>query len=80
MSYNVQRYTIKNERNKPVKGSFTLQELQPVKIDANTKYKVEKILGQKRINGVPHIKVRWLGYEPEFDSYVTRADLMKWTR
>lgn len=70
------RYRLKNANNEPEEGSFLEKELQLVKIDADTEYRVERVIGNKRVNGVPFVKVKWYGYDAAFNSWIPRSDLV----
>ena len=52
-----------------IKGKFYTEELQVVKEDEV--FKIEKVIETRRRHGKVEYLVRWLGYPPKFDSWVT---------
>lgn len=71
----VQRYKLKDERNRPLPGTFSVHQLQLARVNDDTRYRIEKILHRKRINNVPHAYVKWFGYPKEFNSYVPVSEI-----
>ena len=45
-----------------VKGGFYLDEIQVVTYSPDQLFEVEKIVHRKKINKIPHVKVKWSGY------------------
>ena len=67
-------YTIKDLNNKPIEGVFYEKEL--LKINKHDEiYRVEKILARRIRNRIKEVKVRWLGYSEEFDSWIKESEL-----
>ena len=66
------RYKIEDLEGEIVKGSFYNQELLKVDVeDVNDiSFKIEKILAKKKINGVPHSHIKWLGYPKKFNTWL----------
>ena len=60
-----------------VDGTFYQEELQKVRITPNTMYKIEKVIKKKTVDGKRMALVRWLGWEPQYDSYVPVSDLKR---
>lgn len=71
--YNVNRYILKTFLNVPVSGSYSESELQKVIVNKETTFRVEKVISRKTEGGVKFVKVRWAGYDSQFDSWI-RAD------
>lgn len=71
----IQRYKLKDERNRSLPGSYSNNQLQLVTVNEETRYRIEKILQRKRINNVPHALVKWFGYPNEFNSYVPVSEI-----
>jgi len=40
-------------------------------------FKIDKIIGTKVKQGIKEHKVKWVGYGPEFDSWVKASDIVK---
>ena len=69
-------YVIKDYANKEIEGKFYTRELIKVKVHANTKYRIEKVLRKTKRNGKPGYIVSWKGWKsPLFDSFVPAEDL-----
>ena len=71
----IQRYKLKDERNRSLPGTYSTHQLQLVRVNADTAYRVEKVLHRKRINNIPHAYVKWFGYPSEFNSYVPVSEI-----
>ena len=54
----------------PIKGRFYETELSLVRNPEEWTYKIEKVLEREKRGRVWWKKVRWLGYEPESDSWI----------
>jgi len=70
-------YELEDLTNQPIDGRFYQEELTPVLVTKQTKYKIEKILSTRVRRGIKEHKVRWLGHGPEFDSWVKASDIVK---
>ena len=68
-------YSLKDESGETLDGTWYEQELQKVIVRDNV-YKIERILGKRKINGQLQYLVRWLGYPPSYDSYVNKNKLL----
>lgn len=68
-------YTLCDEANNELEGTFYEQELQKVNVKDNI-YRIESILGKRKINGKTQYLIKWAGYGPEFNSYVDQADVI----
>ena len=74
---NVHRYTLKNQLNEAVRGSFTENQLQLTRdVGEDTVYRVEKILHYKHINGQLYAYIKWQNYSTKYNSYVVATDVM----
>ena len=62
-------YRIADLSSEVIKGKFYAEELQAVKEDEV--FKIEKVIETRRRHGKVEYLVRWLGYPPKFDSWVT---------
>ena len=68
-------YKIKDLNGEIIMGTFYKEELQHVFKDENSEYQIEKIVKKRKRDGKTQYLVRWLGYGPEFDSYVNEEDV-----
>ena len=74
---NVHRYTVKDQRNDPLRGSFTQTQLQLTQdIGEHTVYRIEKVLHYKRINDQLQAYIKWQNYSARFNSYIPAADIL----
>ena len=74
---NVHRYTVKDQANRPRRGSYTDAQLQLTRdIGPETVYRIEEVLHYKRINGQAYGFVKWVNYPARFNSYVPAADIV----
>lgn len=68
-------YKVVDYDGDPIKGSFYASELQKVNKDRDDLFKVEKVLKRRRMNGVPEVFVKWLGYPKKFNSWIKEGDV-----
>ena len=74
---NVHRYSLKDQRNDPLRGSFTEPQLQLTQdIGDHTVYRIEEVVHYKRINGQLYGYIKWQNYSSKFNSYVPAADIV----
>lgn len=73
---NTARYKLKDENNTTRTGTFAEEELTPVTITKETKYRIEKILRYETIKGKRHALVRWLGYNKDFDTLIPEEEVL----
>jgi len=67
-------YILKDTKGEIIAGSFYTEELQ--KTDQEV-YRIEKVLRKKKINGVEHGLVKWLGYNEKFNEWIPMKDIEK---
>ena len=64
-------YQLRDYADDEVEGVFYAEELQKVqKLDDI--YKIEKILAEKKENGKVKVLVKWLGYDKNFNSWLSK--------
>ena len=71
-------YTVKDEANRPVEGTFYSNELQKVDPQPDRLYKIEKVLRKRKIGGKEQMLVRWLGFSKEYDSWIPSSDITRY--
>lgn len=69
-------YRISDCTGEEVKGTFYEPELQPVIIDKNKVFKIEKIISRKTIGRKKMALVKWLGWPEKFNSWVSEKDIV----
>ena len=70
------QYRLKSLNDEMVKGKFYPQELIPVTYNPDKTYPVEKVLGKEKRNGVPYVKVKWLGWDKSYNSWIPEDQLI----
>lgn len=68
-------YQLKDFSDEPIDGTFYQPELQKANKEADTIWKIEKILKKRKRNGLKEALVRWLGWPKKFDSWVPESDI-----
>ena len=65
-------YKVKDLLDRPIEGTFYTEELQ--KVTKTDVFRVEKVLGEKKVGRQIYYKVRWKGYSSDFDSWITKRE------
>lgn len=68
-------FEISDLATEKVVGLFYAEELQKVKIDKNTQFKIEKIIETKGRGKNKKYLIKWLHYSDKFNSWVSAKDL-----
>ena len=69
-------YTIKDYAGEAVTGTFYPQELQVIRVPENAVFRVERVIRTRKLKNRPkQFLVRWLGWGPKWDSWVTEDEL-----
>lgn len=68
-------YSLKDDSGEKLQGTWYEEELQKVDI-SNDIFKIESIVGKRRLNGKTQYLVKWVGYPPSFNSYVNKSNLL----
>ena len=68
-------YQLKTDANDLIPGSYAHDQLQKVIQTNTTKYRIQKIISRKNIDGIPHVKVSWQGYPDQYTSYIPKDQL-----
>ena len=69
-------YTLEDYAGDPVEGRFYEEELQPVTVGADDIYQIEKVISSRKRRGQPkEYLVKWLGWRPKFNSYISETEL-----
>jgi ribosomal protein S6 len=74
---NPQIYELENLLGEKIEGIWYKPELQIVKYDENTIYRIDKILGKRKRNGITEVCVKWKGYDdPRFNSWLPETQIL----
>ena len=68
-------YKLKTHTNDSLTPSYAHDQLQKVTVSDKSRYRIEKILSYKNIEGVPHAKIRWRDYDSQFDTYLPKSEV-----
>lgn len=68
-------YKLKTHTNDSLTSSYAHDQLQKVTVSDKSRYRIEKILSYKNIEGISHAKIRWQDYGPDFDTYLPRSEV-----
>ena len=60
-------YILKDLQDEIIEGSFYEKELQETTQEV---YRIEKVLRKKKINGIVHGLVKWIGYSDKFNEWM----------
>ena len=75
------RYKLEDFQGEPIKGTFVRDEIQPVIIEKDKIWKIEKVISKKYIKGKGYMwLVKWLDWDDKFNSYVNESDLISFTQ
>lgn len=60
-------YRLRNSRDEKVEGRFYNEELQKIRLDEKTTYRIEKVLKKRKRLGKNELLVKFIGYpDPEW--------------
>lgn len=68
-------YTLSDDNDDLLQGTFYREELQPVTVKDNV-YKIEKIVSTRKVGGKTQHLIRWSGYSSDFDSWIDKKDMI----
>ena len=72
----VAQYRIKSFKNEIVDGRFYHEELERVKVDENTTYKVQDIEKSRKRRGKLEYYVKWLGWPKDYNTWIPSENLV----
>jgi hypothetical protein len=67
-------YILKDTNGEIIKGGFYTEELQKSKQDV---FRIEKVIRKKKINGIEHGLVKWMGYDKTFNEWRPISEIKK---
>ena len=70
-------YRLSDANDKILEGSFYNEELQKSIQKEQDVYRVEKIIRKKKINGIEHGLVKWIGYSEKFNTWEPMTNIIK---
>ena len=72
------QYRLQTLNSEDIEGKFYSQELVSVTYSPDKVYPVEKVLDkEKRKNGKVYVKVKWLGWNKSYNSWIPEKDLVQ---
>ena len=60
-------YILENLKDEIIEGGFYKEELQKTSQEV---FRIEKVLRKKKINGIEHGFVKWIGYSDKFNEWL----------
>ena len=69
-------YTVKDDADVTLRGTFYKEELQ--KVGEKAVYRIANILKKRRVKGNQQYLIQWLGYPRSFDSWVPAKDVERY--
>ena len=72
-------YTLEDWNGEAIQGTFYEPELQAVRVDESTAFKIEKILKRRARRGQREVLVRWLHWPSRFDSWIPATDVQDYS-
>lgn len=69
-------YELKDYNGEDVKGTFYEQELQPVTVDRDQPFKVEKVMETRGRGRNKKLYVKWLNWPDKYNSWVKASDIV----
>ena len=69
-------YNLKDMNGETIAGSFYGDELQKTNQEV---YRIEKIIRKKKINGIEHGLIKWLGYSDKFNEWKPLSEIERLT-
>ena len=67
-------YILEDLQGEIIEGSFYNEELQKTSQEV---FRIEKVLRKKKINGIEHGLVKWIGYSDKFNEWLPVSKLQK---
>ena len=67
-------YILEDLQGETIEGSFYNEELQKTSQEV---FRIEKVLRKKKINGIEHGLVKWIGYSDKFNEWLPVSKLQK---
>ena len=67
-------YILRDLQDEVIEGSFYDEELQKTSQEV---YRIEKVLRKKKINGIEHGLVKWIGYSDKFNEWIPVSKLQE---
>lgn len=69
-------YELEDYGGEDVKGTFYEQELQPVTVDKDAPFKVEKVLKTRGRGNNKELFVKWLNWPKKYNSWIKESDVV----
>ncbi len=74
----IPQYRLKTIFNKKIPATFYQSELQRVRVSKNEVYTIDKILKSKGSGSNKMSLVSWIGFGPEYNTYIKHSDIIKY--
>ena len=70
-------YKLKDCSGERLEGGFFTQELSKVTNIKNSDFKIDKFIDEKKIKGVPHVLIKFDGYDKKCSIWMKKSDAIK---
>lgn len=70
-------YKLKDFAEEPIFGTFYAQELEKVRTDDNSIWKIDKILQERKRKGKVDVLVSWHQWPAKFNSWIKKSDVQE---
>lgn len=67
-------YLLKDLKDDKIEGAFYKEEIQPAEQEI---FRIEKVVRKKKINGIEHGLVKWIGYSHKFNEWIPMKEIQK---
>lgn len=74
---NPQIYNLEDDAKEKVEGAFYKEEVQKIKKDKNTLYRVERVLKRRTRKGIREVFVEWSGFSSKHNCWIPQKDLIE---
>jgi transposase InsO family protein len=73
-------YQLEDLMGDSIEGTMYSAELQPVHIDDNTVYRIDKVLRRRTKEGRKEVLVRWLGWPDKFNTWIEASEVKEFAK
>ena len=73
-------YTLEDWHGEKISGTFYQPELQPVHVDENTTYKIEKVIRKRKRGGHTEVLIKWLHWPKKYNSWIPENEVQDYQK
>ena len=79
MKQHIPTYSLTDYDGENISGIFYEPELQKIVVAEDTLYNIEEVIKRRKVKNVKQALVKWWGWPTKFNSWISEADLKKFT-